>query len=149
MEPPGERGIDVIDGASANGPAGDERGGRRLAHSSGSAAEAVSVVRPGDQVFVGSACATPRSLVHALERRETPPPGTVLVHFLTDRVGVGEPPSTNHRHRVFYVGQDARALADSGQVDYVPLSIADVPELFRNQRIALDVAMVQGCAPRT
>ena len=112
-----------------------------------SAAEAVSAVRPGDQVFVGSACATPRSLVHALERREPPPPGTVLVHFLTDRVGFGEPPSTNYRHRVFYVGQDARALADSGRVDYVPLSIADVPELFRNQRIALDVAMVQVAPP--
>jgi len=33
-----------------------------------SAEEAVSVVRPGDRVFVGSACATPRSLVEALER---------------------------------------------------------------------------------
>ena len=33
-----------------------------------SAEEAVSVVRPGNKVFVGSACATPRSLVGALER---------------------------------------------------------------------------------
>ena len=32
-----------------------------------SAAEAVSVVRPGDRVFVGSACATPRTMVDALE----------------------------------------------------------------------------------
>ena len=37
-----------------------------------SADEAVSVVRPGDKVFVGTACATPRSLVEALERLRRP-----------------------------------------------------------------------------
>ena len=112
-----------------------------------SAAEAVAAISPGDQVFVGSACATPRTLVHALERREQPPPGVALIHFLTDGVGVGEPPSTNYRHRVFYVGQDVQALADSGQVEYVPLSIADVPALFRNERIPIDVALVQVAPP--
>src|ERR1700750_829020 len=77
-----------------------------------SAEEAVSVVRPGDQVFVGSACATPRSLVEALERLSRP--GVALVHFLTDRVGTGDPPHTNYRHRVFYAGRDVRALHQSG-----------------------------------
>jgi hypothetical protein len=37
-----------------------------------SADVAVSVVRPGDKVFVGSACATPRSVVEALERLGRP-----------------------------------------------------------------------------
>ena len=112
-----------------------------------SAAEAGSVVRPGDHVFVGSACATPRTLVLAIEQLASPPPGVVLVHFLTDRVGSGNPPTTNYRHRVFYVGQDVLALAESGQIEYVPVSLPDVPELFRNGRIPLDVAMVQVAPP--
>jgi acyl-CoA hydrolase/RimJ/RimL family protein N-acetyltransferase len=112
-----------------------------------SAAEAVSAVRPGDHVFVGSACATPRSLVEALEQLTSPPPGTVLVHFLTDELGTGNPPKTNYRHRVFYVGQDMLALADSGQIEYVPVSLPDVPGLLRNGRIPLDVAMVQVAPP--
>ena len=45
-----------------------------------SAAEAVSIVRPGDRVFVGSACATPRTLLEALERRRVPPEGVVVTH---------------------------------------------------------------------
>ena len=90
-----------------------------------SAAEAVSVVRPGDKVFVGSACATPRTLVDALERLMRP--GVVLVHFLTDRVGTGDPPQTNYRHRVFYVGTDVRTLLESSRVEYLPLSLADAP----------------------
>jgi acyl-CoA hydrolase/GNAT superfamily N-acetyltransferase len=116
-----------------------------------SAAEAVSVVRPGDKVFVGSACATPRALVEALEQLKRP--GVVLVHFLTDRVGTGDPPHTNYRHRVFYVGRDVRALHDvralreSGQVEYLPLSLADVPQLFHHGQLPLDVAMVQVAPP--
>jgi acyl-CoA hydrolase/RimJ/RimL family protein N-acetyltransferase len=110
-----------------------------------SAAEAVSVVRPGDRVFVGSACATPRTLVDALEQSRRP--GVVLVHFLTDRVGTGDPPRTNYRHRVFYVGRDVRALSESGRVEYVPLSLGDVPQLFYNGQIPLDVAMVQVAPP--
>jgi acyl-CoA hydrolase/RimJ/RimL family protein N-acetyltransferase len=112
-----------------------------------SAAEAVSVVRPGDHVFVGSSCATPRTLVDALERLTSPPAGVVLVHFLTDHVATGEPPVTHYRHRVFYVGRDILALADSGQIEYVPIALPDVPELFRNGRMPLDVALVQVAPP--
>ena len=110
-----------------------------------SAAEAVPVVRPGDKVFVGSACATPRRLVEELERLNRP--GVVLVHFLTDGVGIGDPPRTNYRHRVFYVGRDVRALRESGRVEYLPLSLADVPRLFHKGQIPLDVAMVQVAPP--
>jgi acyl-CoA hydrolase/GNAT superfamily N-acetyltransferase len=116
-----------------------------------SAAEAVSVVRPGDKVFVGTACATPRTLVEALEQCRRP--GVVLVHFLTDRVGTGDPPRTNYRHQVFFVGHDVRALRnvrtlrEPGLVEYVPLSLADVPQLFHNRQVPLDVAMVQVAPP--
>src|ERR671919_2565924 len=110
-----------------------------------STAEAASVVRPGDTVFLGSACATPRSLVEALEQRKVP--GVALVHFLTDGVGIGDPPRTSYRHRVFYVGRDVRALRESGQVEYLPLALVDVPRLFQNGQIPLDVAMVQVAPP--
>jgi acyl-CoA hydrolase/GNAT superfamily N-acetyltransferase len=116
-----------------------------------SAAEAVSVVRPGDRVFVGSACATPRTLVDALE--ETRQAGVVLVHFLTDWISTGDTPHTKYRHRVFYVGRNVRALhgvrtlRESGLVEYVPISLGDVPQLFENGQIPLDVAMVQVAPP--
>jgi acyl-CoA hydrolase/GNAT superfamily N-acetyltransferase len=110
-------------------------------------ADAVALIRPGDRVFVGSACATPRTLLEALEQREPPPEGVVLVHFLTDRVGVGDPPTTSFRHRVFYVGRDVQALLDSGRVEYLPLSIADVPALIADGQLPLDVALVQVTPP--
>jgi acyl-CoA hydrolase len=111
------------------------------------AADAVAAVRPGDRVFVGSACATPRVLLEALEQRAARCPGVTLVHFLTDRVGVGDPPRTYFRHRVFYVGTDVRDLLPSGLVDYVPVSLADVPAMFRRGLLPLDVALVQVAPP--
>jgi acyl-CoA hydrolase/GNAT superfamily N-acetyltransferase len=111
-----------------------------------SADEAVSLVRPGDKVFVGSACATPRTLVGALE--EARRPGVVLVHFLINRVGTGDPGQTAYRHRVFYVGTDERdLLGPTRKVEYLPLSLADVPRLFENGQLPLDVAMVQVAPP--
>ena len=111
-------------------------------------ADAVALIRPGDRVFVGSACATPRTLLEALEERDPPPEGVVLVHFLTDRVGIGDPPTTSFRHRVFYIGRDVQALLHSGRVEYLPLSIADVPALIADGQLPLDVALVQVTPPQ-
>jgi len=111
-----------------------------------SATEAVSAIRPGDKVFIGSACATPHSLVEALEQAKRP--GVTLVHFLTSRVAASGPPQTSYRHRVFYVGSDELSLRESGRnVEYLPLSLADVPRLFQSGQIPLDVAMVQVAPP--
>ena len=110
-----------------------------------SATEAVSLIQAGDKVFVGSACATPRALVRALE--ELARPGVELVHFLTNQAGAGDAPHTNYRHRVFYVGTDDRALLESSQVEYLPLSLADAPRLFADGQLPLDVAMVQVAPP--
>jgi acyl-CoA hydrolase/RimJ/RimL family protein N-acetyltransferase len=111
------------------------------------AEEAVRLIQPGHRVFVGSACATPRTLLRALEELAVPVPGVTLVHALTDRVGIGDPPRTAYRHRVFYAGRDVRDLAASGQVDYVPISLADVPRMFTDGHLPLDVALVQVAPP--
>jgi acyl-CoA hydrolase/RimJ/RimL family protein N-acetyltransferase len=112
-----------------------------------SPAEAVAAVRPGDHVFVGSACATPRRLVEALERLGQPPAGVVLVHFLTDRVDVGDPATTAYRHRAMYIGSDVRELLGTGLIEYVPVSLPEVPRLLRTGRLRLDVALVQVAPP--
>src|SRR5512143_4074734 len=114
-----------------------------------SAADAVSAVKPGDHVFVGSACATPRALVHALETREDGPSDVELVHFLTDGVvsELGGTPYTRYHHRVFFIGSDVRAVAKDGKVDYVPVSVAQVWRLLEFGRLPLDVAFLQVSPP--
>ena len=110
-----------------------------------SAAKAVSAIRNGDMVFIGSACATPLRLLKELERRAVP--GVTLVHFLTSGPGVQPPAASSYRHRVFYVGSSERALLHSKLLEYVPVSLAEVPRLFANRQVPLDVAMVQVAPP--
>src|SRR6476659_3408376 len=113
-----------------------------------SAEAAVEVVKPGHRVFVGTACAAPFTLVEALERRKPTPPDVELFHFLTSGL---EPlwveRQSSYRHRCFFVGSDVRALVHSGQAEYVPISLTQIPYLTANGRIRTDVALVQVSTP--
>lgn len=111
--------------------------------------EAVSVIKPGDRVFVGTACATPVALVQALERIYPPLPDVQLCHFLTTGAVAHEngAPKTHYRHRSFFIGSDVRVAAAQGIADYVPISLAQIPPLIENGRIPIDAALIQTSLP--
>jgi acyl-CoA hydrolase/RimJ/RimL family protein N-acetyltransferase len=113
-----------------------------------SAEAAARVVKPGHSVFIGTACATPISLVEALERRSPAPPDVELFYFLTSGL---EPlwvdRASAYRHRCFFVGSDERAMVHRGQAEYVPISLTQIPHLTENGRIRTDVAFVQVSPP--
>ncbi|MBI5499111.1 MAG: GNAT family N-acetyltransferase [Deltaproteobacteria bacterium] len=114
-----------------------------------SAEAALAAVRPGDHVFVGTACATPRTLVRALENLDRPLDDVQLVHFLTTGAVESGPdgPQTRFGHTVFFVGSDSRELVRQGRADYVPVSLARVPSLIESGRIKIDVALIQVSPP--
>jgi acyl-CoA hydrolase/GNAT superfamily N-acetyltransferase len=112
-------------------------------------AQAVSIVKPGDLVYVGTACATPRVLTQALEIHKEDLPDITLCHFLTDGAlpYEGQTAKTHFQHRCFFVGADVRAAVKQQQADYIPISIAQVPKLIHNGRLAADVAFIQVSPP--
>ena len=111
---------------------------------------ALGDIRNGDHVFVGTGCAAPRGLVQALEHMRNPPADIELLHFFTvnafehDAEGNS---TTRFRHRSFFVGNDMRAAVKQGLVDYVPMSVARVPEMMALGRIPVDVALIQVSTP--
>jgi acyl-CoA hydrolase/RimJ/RimL family protein N-acetyltransferase len=114
-----------------------------------SAQEAVSIISPGDSVFVGTACATPRTVIAAMEATEKKLPDLKIYHFLTDGAmafadGV---PMTRYKHRSFFVGNDMREAVKRGKADYIPMSIAQVPFLIESGRLDVDTALVQVSLP--
>jgi acyl-CoA hydrolase/GNAT superfamily N-acetyltransferase len=114
------------------------------------AEQAVARIANGSHVFVGTACATPRALVGALEAMPLPPADLELLHFITnqavphDEQGLA---TTRFRHRTFFVGSDIRAAVRQGLAEYVPLPIARLPELIANGRVRVDVALIQVSMP--
>lgn len=113
-------------------------------------AQAASKIAAGQHVFVGTACATPTTLTQALEGLQRPPAGVEFVHFLTTNALPHDDSGrciSKYRHRTFFVGQDVRAAVKQGLAEYVPLSLARVPQLIENGRLPIDVALVQVSLP--
>jgi acyl-CoA hydrolase/RimJ/RimL family protein N-acetyltransferase len=111
---------------------------------------AVSQIRNGDHVFVGTACAAPRTLLQALEALPVMPADVELLHFFTIKAfehdAEGQS-TTRFKHRTFFVGSDMRAAVKQGLVEYVPISVARVPEMIALGRIPVDVALIQVSLP--
>ena len=112
-------------------------------------AEAVATVKPGDRVYVGTACATPRALTRALEAHKGDLANVMLFHFLTNGALPYEEQQakTRFQHRCFFVGSDEREAVKQNKADYVPISIAQVPNLINSGRLTADVAFIQVSPP--
>lgn len=114
------------------------------------AAQAVRCVRNGDTVFVGSAAGTPSALLEALYARSRELSDVRLLHFITDGLLPCDPPEakTSFAHRSFFIGTEMRELMRRGRtVDYVPLSIAQLPRMLAAGHLRPDVALVQVSRP--
>jgi len=113
------------------------------------AEEAVSVVESGHRVFVGSGCATPRRLVHALESLDKPLSHVQLISFFTiDAVPIRDgQPVTRFNRCVFSVSPDVQPLVQQGKAEYVPLSLVQVPPLIMKGKFGIDVAFIQVSPP--
>ncbi|HVN71225.1 MAG TPA: GNAT family N-acetyltransferase [Desulfomonilia bacterium] len=111
--------------------------------------EALSVIKSGDKIFVGTACATPRTLMMALEGLNTRLDDVQLFHFLTGgaipkKDGV---PYTRYHHKSFFVGTDNREIVNKGSAEYVPISLPQACALINNGRMIPDVALIQVTLP--
>src|SRR5271165_599792 len=94
-----------------------------------SLAEALSRIQPGNRIYLGTACAAPATLLAALEAAQPGPADLEFVSFVTTSALPRQDgsPQTRHRHRVFFVGSDVLGLADTGQLEYVPISLEELP----------------------
>lgn len=106
-----------------------------------------SVIRPGDAILWGQACAEPRTLVEALvSQRENL--GGVGCFLGASYSGILKPEHADHLRFSAYCGTGAnRALADAGVLDVVPVPYSQLGAVIRERRLKCDVVMVQVSPP--
>lgn len=114
-----------------------------------SAEEAVGIVQSGDRVFVHSVAAAPQTLIHALVARAPHLRGVEVIHIHTEGAAPYTQPEyrESFRHRALFVGHNVREAVETGEADYVPVFLSEVPLLFRRGVIPLDVALVTVSPP--
>lgn len=114
-----------------------------------SAAAALASVKSGNRVFIHGSAATPISLVNALLDRHEELRNVELVS-ITNLGNINF--NTPEFRKSFYfnslfVSQNIRSLINEDGGDYVPVFLSQIPQLFNQKILTLDVALVQVSAP--
>lgn len=113
------------------------------------AEEAVKVVKSRDRIYISGNAATPLRLMNALANRKDELRDVEVNHVLL----LGEDPLArpgmegNFRHNSLFVGPADRQAIAEGRSDYVPVHLSEIPPLFRNGTLPLDVALIQVSRP--
>jgi len=113
------------------------------------AAEAVRHVKSGDRVFVHGSAATPVSLVNALFDRAGEVTRVELVSISTVGELAWDRPAVKEHFFLasLFVSANVRAWVDEASGDYVPVFLSEIPTLFREGFLPLDVALLQVSPP--
>jgi len=111
--------------------------------------KALSIIKSGDRIFIGTACATPRMLIQKLESMHNLLFDLKLIHFLTDGSILIEngSPKTNFQHKVYFVGTDTLEAVKQGKAEYIPISIVQLADLIKKDLIEFDLAIIQVSLP--
>jgi acyl-CoA hydrolase len=112
--------------------------------------EVVKHIKSGDRVFIHGASATPTPIIDALCRR-TDLKDVTLVHLHTaGECGFGNAEHTGRFRSVsLFTGGPMRGPISEGRADFVPVFLSDIPGLFTDGFIPLDVAIVQLSPPNS
>jgi len=115
------------------------------------AKEAISKLRPGQRVFIGTGCAEPQELVAALVENAHNLADIEIIHLLTkgDASYADAALADSFRVNSLYIGQNVRDRIQEGFGDYTPVLLSDIPRLFQSGRVPIDVALVQVTPPDT
>ncbi len=111
--------------------------------------EAVGFVKSGDHVFVHTAAAAPVQLVTALTERHRELSDITFYHMHTEGPApyVNPEYSSSFRTKAFFVGSNIRKALETGEADYVPVFLSEIPKLFNKGIIKLNVAFMHVSPP--
>ena len=112
------------------------------------AQEAVKLIKSGDRVLIQGGAATPQSLVKAMVARAPELRGVEIVHLHTEgecgytAIELKDSFYTN----AFFISGNIRNMIGL-TADYIPIFLSDIPSLFRQGHMQLDVVLVNVSPP--
>ena len=117
-----------------------------------SADEAIKkFIHPGNRIFIDSGCAEPIDLTKKLIELGPQLPDVEILHFLSlsdlDYYETAGGIEDLFRHNAFFIGKSLRKYIRSGQADYTPMLLSEIPKLFKSGRMHLDTTLIQVSPP--
>ena len=114
-----------------------------------SAQDAVQIVKSNQRIYLGGGAGVPQRLLEALVARAPELHAVEIVHVLAfgDAPHLAPELKDSFRHRALFIGDNARAAVQAGRADFVPVFLSEIPRLFRDGSLPLDVALIQVSPP--
>ena len=113
------------------------------------ARKALATIKKGSRIFLGTGCGEPRHLIRTLIE-ETDVEDCVLYQMLSNTLARYIEDDTFFRRfalKLFFISRLMRDAAFRGKLEYIPVYLSQIPGLFSNNIIGLDVALVQVSPP--
>lgn len=108
-----------------------------------------SIPKNGARVFIHTAAATPSALLDAITKAYERFTNLSFISVHTEgEAKYAEEKYQNHfQVNTFFVGPNLRKHVQAGRAQYIPIFLSEIPELFRSQRMPLDVALISVSKP--
>ncbi len=113
------------------------------------AEDAVKEIRSGSRIFVHSVAAAPQQLIEAVTARANELREVEFVHLHTEGGAPYADPQYAEQFRVnaFFVGGNIRDAVNHARADYIPVFLSEIPALFRQNVLPVDVALISVSPP--
>ncbi|MBU5425421.1 acetyl-CoA hydrolase/transferase family protein [Tissierella pigra] len=111
--------------------------------------EAVKHIESGDRVVIGHAVGEPTLIIEAMVANKSQYENVEIVHMVPMGKGeyLEEGMEKHFRHNAIFVGGSTREAVNSGRADYTPCFFSEVPRLFRDGSLPVDVALISVSKP--
>ncbi|MCT4619618.1 MAG: 4-hydroxybutyrate CoA-transferase [Marinisporobacter sp.] len=113
------------------------------------AEEAVKHIESENRVVVGHACSEPLALVDAMVANKDQYKDVEIVHMVAmGKSEYAKPEMAPHfRHNALFVGGTTRKAVNEARADYTPCFFTEIPRLFKEEYLPVDVALIQLSRP--
>lgn len=113
------------------------------------AEQAVQIIQSNQRVYLGGGAGVPHRLLAALVARASDLRHVEMVHVLTFGAAPHLQPeyAESFRHRALFIGENARKAVQEGRADFMPIFLSEIPNLFRDGTLPIDVALIMVSPP--
>ncbi len=114
-----------------------------------SASEATEKIKSGYRVVIGHAAGEPKAVIDEMVRDSDKFSNIEIVHMIGMGTGgyVQEEKEFNFKHNSLFAGPSTRVAILDGRADFTPCFFSEVPKLFREKYLKVNIAIIQVSIP--
>ncbi|GAA0713705.1 acetyl-CoA hydrolase/transferase family protein [Paraclostridium ghonii] len=114
-----------------------------------SAGGAAQKIKSGSRIVTGHAAGEPQKVIEAMVNESERYSNVEIVHMIGMGPGeyVKKDKEFNFKHNALFVGSSTREAVAEGRADFTPCHFSEVPRLFKEEYLKVDVAIIQVSPP--